>query len=102
MCSVMAMMNWATWQRTSPTSFLPQEHHATKPNLIQDINFYTPKGTDHTQPIMVPDMGDILAGHSPSAIPTATKVAVSEGTPHAPHPAAAANRQKLNEIIDAL
>ena len=30
-------------------------------------------------------MRDISAGHSPTAIPTMTEAAVSEGTPHAPH-----------------
>ena len=34
---------------------------------------------------MVPDMGDNLAGHSPTTIPTGTEAAVSESTPCAPH-----------------
>ena len=42
---------------------------------------------DHASPIMVPDMGDISAGHSPTAIPTATGTVVSEGTHCSPHPA---------------
>ena len=49
---------------------------------------------------MVPDMGDILAGHSPSAFPTATEAAVSEGTPHAPYPAITAPFTAL-WLIDA-
>ena len=39
---------------------------------------------------MVPDMVDISAGHSPTAIPTVAGVLVSKGTHHAPHPATAA------------
>ena len=35
---------------------------------------------------MVQDIGDISAGCSPTAIPTMTETAVSEGTSHAPHP----------------
>ena len=50
----------------------------------------TLEGTDNTPPIMVPDMGGILAGHSPATIPTLTEAAVSEGTPHAPYLATAA------------
>ena len=52
-------------------------------DLIQGINTLTTEGTDHT-PIMVPDMGDISAGHSPTPIPTVTEAAVEEDTPHAP------------------
>ena len=39
---------------------------------------------------MVPDNGDILAGHTLIAIPTMTEGAASEGTPHAPHLASTA------------
>ena len=42
--------------------------------------------------------GDILAGHSPATIPTATKTAVPEGTPHSPHPAAATACAALQPI----
>ena len=49
-------------------------------------NIPTPKGTDHTPLIMIPDMEDISADHSPTAIPTVTEAAVSEGTPHTPYP----------------
>ena len=56
----------------------------------QDTDIPTPKGTDHTPPIMVPDMGDISAGHSPAANPTVIEAAILEGTPHAPLPATAA------------
>ena len=51
-------------------------------DLIQGINTPTTEGKDHT--IMVPDIGDISAGHSPAPIPTMTEAAVLEGTPHAP------------------
>ena len=87
--SVMGVMNLATLCRTAPTIFLPQEHHATKTDLIEGINTSSTKGTDHT-PIMVLDIGDISAGHSPAAIPTMTEAAVLEGTPHIPLPATAA------------
>ena len=85
MLSVMAVMNLATLHRTAQTRFLPQEHHATKIYLVQGINTPTPKGIDHTPPTMVPDMGDILAGHSPAIVPTTTEAAFSEGIPHTPH-----------------
>ena len=39
---------------------------------------------------MVPDTGDISAGHSHTDVPTMTQVAVSEGTPCTPHPATTA------------
>ena len=76
----------ATLNRTAQTRFLPQEHHATKTDLIQGIDTHTAEGTDNT-PIMTSDIEDISPGHSPAAIPTITKVAVLEGTPHAPLPA---------------
>ena len=81
MPSVMAVMNLATLHKTAPTRFLPQEHHVTKTDFIQGISILTPKGTGHTPPIIAPGMGDILAGHSPAAIPTMTEAEVSEGTP---------------------
>ena len=61
--SVMAVMNLATLYRTVPTRFLSHEHSTIKTDLIQGINIPTPKGTDCTPPIMVPDMGDISVGH---------------------------------------
>ena len=82
MPSVMAVMNLATLHRTVPTRFLPQEHHTTKADLIQCINIPTPKGTNHTPPIMVPDMGDIFTGHIHTTVPTMREAAVSEDTPH--------------------
>ena len=85
MPSVIAVMNLATLHRTVPTRFLPQEHHTTKTDLFQGIDIPTPVGTDHTPPIMVPYMGDILAGHSPKDIPTVTETAVWEGTHLTPH-----------------
>ena len=85
MHSITNVMNLATFHRTDPTRFLPQEHQATKTNLIQGINIPTSEGTDHTQNIMVSYMGDIVAGHSPITIPTMTEAADSEGTPQTPH-----------------
>ena len=35
-------------------------------------------------PIIVPDIGDISAGHSPAPIPTVTEAVVLEGTPYTP------------------
>ena len=78
----MAVMNLATFPRTAPSRFCHQKHHATTEDLIQDIDTPTTKGTDHT-PIMVPDLGDITADHSPSPIHTTTETAVLEGTHHA-------------------
>ena len=91
MPSVMMVMNLATLHKIAPARFLPQEHHTTKTNLVQSINILTPKGTGHTPPIKVPDMGDISAGQSPTTIPTMTETAVSEGTPSTPHPATMAD-----------
>ena len=95
MHSVMAVMNLATLQRTAPAKFPPQEHHTTKTDLIQGIGIPTPGVKDHTPPIMVPDMGDISAGHSPVAIATVTRAAVSEGTHYTPHPATTAAHTTL-------
>ena len=89
MPSVMAVMNLATLPRTALTRFLHQEHHATTADLIQGINTTTTRGTDHTS-IMVPDTGDISAGHSPTPVPPATEAAVLEGTPNTPLPATTA------------
>ena len=85
MPSVMAAMNLASLCSTTPTRFLLQEHNATKKDLIQGIHTHThtTKRTDHT-PIMVPDIGDISAGHSPTDFPTMTEAKVLEGIPHAP------------------
>ena len=94
----MAMMNLATLCRTASTRFLPQECHVTKKDLIQGINTPKYKGTDHI-PIMVLDIGDISAGHSPAAIPTAIEAAVLEGTPHAPLSSATAACTTL-QLID--
>ena len=95
MCSVIGAMSLATLHRIAPTRFLPQEHHTIKTDLIQGINISTPKGTDHTLPIMVPDMGEISAGHSPMTILTLTGTGVSEDTHHAPHPAITAGHVTL-------
>ena len=56
-----------------PTRFLPQEHHATKTDLLQGIDI--PRGTDHTLPIMVPDMEILSADHNPTAISIMTGAA---------------------------
>ena len=94
MQSVLAVMHLATLHRTVPTSIHPQEHHATKTDLIQGIDTPTTEGTDHTS-IMVPDIGDISAGHHPTTIPTTTEAAVLEGTPHIPLPTPAASHAAL-------
>ena len=65
MPSVMAVINLATLPRTVPTRILHQEHHATMADLVQGIDTPTTRGTDYT-PIMVPDIGDITADHSPN------------------------------------
>ena len=78
--SVIAVMNLAILPRTASTRFLHQEHYATIADLIQGINTSTTEGTYHT-PVMVPDIGDISVGHSPTLVPTATDAAVLEGTP---------------------
>ena len=44
---------------------------------------------------MVPDKGDILAGHSPTIVPIMKEAAVSEDTPHALHLAITAARATL-------
>ena len=85
--SVTAAKNLATLHRTVTTRLLPLEHHAIKTDLIQGINILTPKGTEHTPPTVVTDMGDISAGHNNATILTVTGAAAfSEGTHHAPHP----------------
>ena len=76
LCSVTAVMNLVTLHRTAPRRFLPQEHHSTKTDLNEGINIPTPKETDHTLPIMFPDMGDISAGHNPATILTVIGAAV--------------------------
>ena len=79
MPSVMAVMNLATLPRIAPIRFLHQEHHSTMADLIQCIDTPTTRGTDHT-PIMVPDIGDITADHSPHPVHTMTEAAALEGT----------------------
>ena len=71
MPSVMVVMNLTTLHRTAPTRFCPQECHTTKTDLTQGINTPTIEGRDHTS-IMVPDIGDISAGHSPTTDSTMT------------------------------
>ena len=83
MPSAMAMLNMAILHRTAPTRFLHQKHHATKTDLVQGIDTPPTKGTDHIS-LMVPDIGDILADHSPTTSPTTTETAVLEGTLYAP------------------
>ena len=98
MPSVMAVMNLATLLRTDLTRFLYQKQHATTAGPIQGINKFTTGGTGHTS-IMVSDIGDISAGHSPTFIPTVTEVAVIEGTPHALLATAAAHAAP--QVMDA-
>ena len=96
MCSVTASMNLATFPMTAPTRFFPQEHHATKTDLIYGIDVSTPKETDHTRPTLVTDMGDISTDHSHATIPTVTgEAAVSEGTHCTSHPHIAAAHAAL-------
>ena len=47
---------------------------------------------------MVPDIGDISAGHRPTTIPTMTEAAVLEGTPCAPLPDTAAAYSALQPM----
>ena len=100
--SAVAVRNFIPLHRPAPTRFLLQEHHATKIDLIQGINIPTPKGTDNTPHIMAPDIKDISAGHSPAAITTATKAAVSEDTLHIPHPATTATCTTLQPMDAAI
>ena len=86
MPSVIAVMNLATLSRTAPTRFLNNKHHANMEDLIQGIYTPTTGETDHT-PIMVPDIGEITADHSPGPILNVTEAADLEGTPHALLPA---------------
>ena len=101
MTTVMTVMNLATMCRTAPTKFFPQKHHATKRDLIQGINTPTTKGTVNI-PIMVLDIGDIPAVHSPTVITTVTEAAVLEGTPHTPLPATTAAHATLWPMDDPI
>ena len=51
---------------------------------------------------MVQDIGNYSAGHSHVAIPTTTKAAVSEDTPHTPHPVTAATGTTLWPMDDSI
>ena len=95
MPSIMAVVHLATLHRTDPTRFLLQEHHASKTDLLQGISIHAPKGTDHTPPMMVPDIGDISAGQAHTIIPSMTEVAVLEDIPHALLPATASTHTTL-------
>ena len=95
MPGIMDVMNVATLHKTAPTRFLPQEHPTTKTDLIQGIDIPTSKGTGHTPPIMVPDMGHILIDCSPAAILTVVESAISEGTPCTPNQTTAAGHITL-------
>ena len=97
MPSLMAVINLVILPRPSPTKFLHQEHHATTEDLIQGINTPTTGETDIT-PIMVPDIGDITADHSPSPVHPVTKAAALEGTPHTLLPATAAAHTTLQSM----
>ena len=85
MPSVMAVMNLAPLHRSAPARFLPQEQHTTKTDLIQGNNIPTHEGTGQTLPIKIPDIRDILAGDSPTTVPTVAEAAVSEDTSHTLH-----------------
>ena len=86
--TVTRVMILASLHRTAQTKFL-------RLILFQGINIPTPGGTDHTPPTMVKDLGDISNDHNPTAIPTATEAAVSEGTHCIPHPATTAAHAPL-------
>ena len=76
--SGMAVLNLATLPRTALQRFLHQKHHAIKADLIQGIYTSTTGSTDHI-PIMVLEIGDISACHSPILVATVTVAAVLEG-----------------------
>ena len=97
MPSVMAVMNLVILPRTAPSGFLHQEHHATMEDLILGIDTPTTRGTDHT-PIMVPDVGDITADHSPTPVHTMTEATTLEGTPHTLLPATTATHTTLQPM----
>ena len=99
MPSVMAVMNLATLPQTTPTRFLHQEHCTTMADLIQGIHTPTTGGKDQT-PIIVQDIEDTIANHSPCPIHTTTEAAALEGTPHAPLPANAAACAAI-QLMDA-
>ena len=97
--SVRAVMNLATLPRTAPTKLPHQEDHATTADLIWGIITTTTRGTHHN-PIMVWDIEDVTADHSPTPIHTTTELAVSEGTPCALLPATTADHTAL-QLMDA-
>ena len=90
MHSITAVMNLVILHMAFSTRFLIKEHYVTKKDLVQGIDILTPKETDHTLPIMVPDMGDTSGDHSLTAILNVTGAAVSEGRHCTPHPATGA------------
>ena len=88
MHSVMAAMNLAILHKTALARFLCQKNHVTKTGLVQGHNTPKHEGTDHTQPTMGKDIGDISTNHNHTTIPTMTRAAsVPEGTHCAPHSA---------------
>ena len=101
MYSVAAVMNLTTLDRTAPTRFLSQEHHATKTDLFQGIDIPIPKETVHTPPTMITGMVDIATNNNPATIPTTRGAASSEDTHYAPHAATRAASTTL-WLINAL
>ena len=88
MCSVAAVMNFATLHMT--VRFLPQEYHDTKTGLVPGHDTPTPKGMDHNPLTIDTDMADISANHNHTPNPTTTGAAVVIDDTHcAPHPATA-------------
>ena len=55
--------------------------------LFKALIYPHPRGTDHAPPTMVIDIRDISTYQNPTAIPTATGLAVSEGSQCTPHSA---------------
>ena len=101
MHSVTAVMNLAIFHMAAPARFFHEEHHATKTDLIQGIDIPTPRGTDHTPSTMVIDMGDMSTNHNPTAYPTMTGAAASEGKHHTLHSSTTASHSTL-WLMDAL
>ena len=87
MCSITAAMNMATLDKTAPTGFLPQEHHATQTGLIPGHDTTTCKGTDQKSTHYRYRNGRHSTDHNHTINTTVTgAVEVTEGTHHAPHP----------------
>ena len=100
-CSCPVLWLWGIWPLCIG---LPQKDSSLRNTVPpRQISFKAsiypkPKGTDHTPPIMVPDIGHIIEGHSTATISTVTEAAVSEGTPWTPHLATTTAHATLQPI----